>query len=139
MTPMTTRIEKAIYRDLLQEWEKPVYFAEFLYDALLRGDTLSRFLAHIYAIQYGIKTPNEVRAQENMNPYDGGDEYLYPLNLGPMSQLGQAQPAGSAQSASDQQKLAAAILNAPTGAESITDEITKILKQNNGASHHGSA
>jgi hypothetical protein len=46
---------------------------------MLRGDTQSR--AEYYTALYNIRaiSPNEVRALENMNPYEGGDAYGMPL------------------------------------------------------------
>jgi HK97 family phage portal protein len=60
------------------------YFAEFLVDALLRGDTLKRYQAYQLAAggQAPWMTRNEVRAAENRNPLEGLDEVLQPLNMG---------------------------------------------------------
>ena len=55
------------------------YFAEFLQDAWNKADTATRFNAYAVAINWGIMSRNEVRLRENLNPYDGGDEYLTPL------------------------------------------------------------
>ena len=49
-------------------------------DALLRGKTIERYQAYQLAIQNGIYSPNEVRAKEDANPYDGGDVRLRQLN-----------------------------------------------------------
>lgn len=55
------------------------YFTEFLQDSWLKADTAARFNAYAVAINWGIMSRNEVRLRENLNPYDGGDEYLTPL------------------------------------------------------------
>lgn len=47
-------------------------------EAFLRGDTVSRFTAYSTAIAARFMSPNEVREKEDMNPYDGGDEFLNP-------------------------------------------------------------
>lgn len=54
-------------------------FVRFNLDGLLRGDTQSR--AQYYKELYNIRaiSPNEIRALENMNPYEGGDVYGMPL------------------------------------------------------------
>jgi hypothetical protein len=44
-------------------------------DELLRMDQLSRYQAYQIGIQSRILNPNEVRAELNMLPYEGGDEY----------------------------------------------------------------
>lgn len=72
--------EQAIYRDFFTELERKRYFAEFLVDGLLRGDTLSRYQAHQIAILGGFLTPNEAREMDNRNPLDGGDDLLLPMN-----------------------------------------------------------
>jgi len=79
--PWLVRIAQAIRRDLIDEEKR--YFAEFLTDALLRGDTLSRYQAYALGIQSGFLTRNEVRQKENFNPLDGADELLEPLNMAP--------------------------------------------------------
>ena len=68
--------------------EQKTYFTEFMTDALLRGDTKTRFDVYSKAIQWGIFSPNEVRAMENKNPYDGGEEFLQPLNMAPAGDTG---------------------------------------------------
>jgi HK97 family phage portal protein len=79
MRPWVVRWEQSINMHLLTASDrKQGYFAEFKLDALLRGDTASRYAAYSQAIASRIMNPNEVRALENMNPYDGGDEYKNP-------------------------------------------------------------
>lgn len=76
LRPWLVRIEQALKRDLALE---PGLFAEFLVDGLLRGDMETRFAAYALAIQNEIYTPNEVRAMENRNPMQGGDELRNPI------------------------------------------------------------
>ncbi|GAH63372.1 unnamed protein product, partial [marine sediment metagenome] len=64
--------------------ERATHFAEFLVEAFLRGDTLSRYRAYHIGRQGGWLSANDVRERENMNPVDGGDEYLAPLNMAPV-------------------------------------------------------
>ena len=59
-----------------------------------RADTKTRYEAHQIAIQNGIKSPNEVRAEEGINPYDGGEKYLRPLNITTTDQADQSGTAG---------------------------------------------
>lgn len=79
--PWLVRWEQAILRDMITKPDK--FYAEFLTDGLLRGDTKARHDAHASAIVNGWKTRNEVRIQENMNPLDGLDDPLQPLNMTP--------------------------------------------------------
>ncbi len=79
LRPWATRWEGTIARDLI--WEEDVY-AELLFDAILRGDTASRFAAYAVGIVNGFMTRNEARARENMSPLDGLDEPVLQLNVG---------------------------------------------------------
>ena len=79
--PVAHRIEQAIHRCLLSEAEQERYAAEFLLEGLLRGNTASRFTAYASGITNGWLTRNEVRLRENLNPLDGLDEPLSPLNM----------------------------------------------------------
>lgn len=81
LMPWLRRWEQAISRDLLTEKERETYFAEFLVDGLLRGDIQTRYAAYTQAINSGFMSRNEVRLKENMNPADGLDEFLTPLNM----------------------------------------------------------
>lgn len=78
--PWARRWEQMLQRDLDFG---PEYFPEFLLDALLRGDTATRFAAYGKGIQDGWMTRNEVRERENLNPLAGLDEPLEPLNMAP--------------------------------------------------------
>ncbi|MGE5193883.1 MAG: phage portal protein, partial [Deltaproteobacteria bacterium] len=83
MMPWFTRWEQEISRSILLESERARYFAEFLIDSLLRGDTASRFAAYTTAINAGWMTRNEVREKENLNQDNAQlDKYLVPLNMG---------------------------------------------------------
>lgn len=81
--PWLVRWEQAINRSLLRPEEKGVLYVEHLVDGLLRGDIESRYRAYAIGRQWGWLSVNDVRALENMNPVDGGDEYLTPLNMVP--------------------------------------------------------
>lgn len=84
--PRCARIEAAINRAVLQN--NPKVFVRFNVDGLLRGDIATRMQAHSIAIQWGIKSPNEVREDEDMNPYEGGDKYYQAVNLTPANDDG---------------------------------------------------
>ncbi len=80
LVPWLKRYEQAIARDLLQYDKK--YFAEFLVDGLLRGDSTARAAYYSKAVGGPWMSPNEARVIENMNPIDGYDKILEPLNMG---------------------------------------------------------
>ena len=81
MLPWAVRWEQAISRDLIIQTDK--YYAEFMFDALMRADIKTRYEA--YQIAAGGNAPfmirNEIRQRENLNPIDGFDEPLMPLNM----------------------------------------------------------
>lgn len=83
--PLATSWEEAITRDLLSESDEDRYYAEFLFDALLRGDVTSRVSAYVKGIQWGWLSVNDVRRMENMDPIDGADVYLQPTNMVPFA------------------------------------------------------
>jgi HK97 family phage portal protein len=51
-------------------------YVEFNVDGLLRGDFKTRMEAHATSIQNAIRTPNEVRTIENMQPQEGGENLM---------------------------------------------------------------
>lgn len=88
LRPWNVRLEQRVNFRLLTAQERTQYSAEFLLDALLRGDTTARFTAYGQARQWGWMSANEVREKENLNPIDGGDIYLVPMNMIPADQVG---------------------------------------------------
>ncbi len=79
LSPWLVRIEQAVKLQLFTD--EPDLSAEFLTDALVRGDMKSRYEAHASSLTTGWKTVNEVRATENLNPIEGGNELREPLNM----------------------------------------------------------
>lgn len=73
--------ETAVKRDLLDGQMDISVFAEHLVDSLLRADLKTRMDAYALGIQNGILSRNEARKKENLPPYEGGDEFLYPSNM----------------------------------------------------------
>ncbi len=90
LQPWLVRIEQAIRRDLILA--KETFFAEFLIDGLLRGDSKTRAESHRISIMTGYKTRNEAREQENQNPLPGLDEPLVPLNMATVDEDGNILP-----------------------------------------------
>jgi HK97 family phage portal protein len=87
--PWAVRFEQAIRRDLITAFD--TYFVEFLMDALMRGDSAARASYYNSGIMTGWLTRNEARVKENMNPIEGLDEPLTPLNM----TTGNPEPAGA--------------------------------------------
>lgn len=78
-----TRWEQDLNESLLSPREREEYFFSFLLQGLLRGDTQTRYNAYGRAILDGWMNRNEVRVLEDLNPADGLDEFLQPLNMSP--------------------------------------------------------
>jgi hypothetical protein len=81
LLPWLTRWEQEIGLSLLTPRERVDYFVEHLVDGLLRGEVSKRYEAYAVGRQWGWLSPNDVRRLENMNPIEGGDTYLVPLNM----------------------------------------------------------
>lgn len=81
LVPYLTRIESRINVGLLSSKDQGRYYAKFNAGALLRGDIKSRYESYAQGINWGILSPNDARALEDLNPYDGGEKYLTPLNM----------------------------------------------------------
>lgn len=75
LTPLLVNIEKAIKRDLIMEEEKKTHYAKFSVGGLLRGDMKARFEAYQIGINTEILNPNTCRDWEDLNAYEGGNEY----------------------------------------------------------------
>lgn len=78
-----TQGEQEINRVLYPDGQN---YAEYLVDARLRGDTLSRMQAYQIGLQNRIFTRNECRRHENLPPVQGGDLFDTPTFLTPGSQ-----------------------------------------------------
>lgn len=81
LIPYLTRIEQRINIGLVRESKRGKFYAKFNAGALLRGDMKSRYDSYKTGIGWGILSPNDCRELEDMNPRDGGDVYLTPMNM----------------------------------------------------------
>ncbi len=81
LMPWLVNIEQTITRDLLNEEERGSLFAKFNVAGLLRGDSAARSAAQRTGVMGGWLTRNEVRGQEELNPLDGLDDPIVPLNV----------------------------------------------------------
>ncbi len=73
--------EETVGLDLLDWVANPELYARFNRNALVRGDIKTRWEAHVKALQWGVKSPNDVLADEDENPREGGDIYYPPPNM----------------------------------------------------------
>ena len=91
LMPWLRRVEDA-FSTLLPRSQ----FVRFDVDAFLRANTLARLQAYQIAVMTGIRTPNECRAAEGLEPYKGGDDFVMALPGAPMAGPGtDLPPAGT--------------------------------------------
>lgn len=87
LRPWIVNIEQESNTKLFTSTEQSRYFTEMLVDALLRGNIQTRYAAYAVARQNGWMSINDIRELENMNPIEGGDDYMVPLNMIPSSKV----------------------------------------------------
>ena len=80
ITPYVRRMEVELNRKLFRE-DEANYYAYFTVEGLMRGDLKGRYDAYATARQWGWLSVNDIRDLENLNPVEGGDIYLQPLNM----------------------------------------------------------
>lgn len=87
LMPWLRRFESAITRDLLTDDET---FAEFDVRGALRADAAGRSAFYGQMAALGVFSVNEIRSFENLNPVDGGDIRVVPLNMQTLEQANAA-------------------------------------------------
>jgi len=81
--PWLRRFEEVLsWRLLGDQWPRR-YYIEWAVQGRLRGTTPERYQAYATARQWGWLSVNDIRELENLNPVEGGDEYLVPMNMRP--------------------------------------------------------
>lgn len=84
--PWLVRLEQNFNMQLLSASDKELsgrgrlYFKHIV-EGLLRGDAASRASFYTQMFNIGAMSPNEIREKEDMDPYEGGDIRLVPLNM----------------------------------------------------------
>lgn len=81
LMPYITRIENRVRLSVIPKADQSRYYLKFNVNALLRGDMKSRAEFYTKMLHASVLSPNEIREKEDMNPRDGGDIYLTPLNM----------------------------------------------------------
>ncbi len=124
LMPIARVWEEELNETLLREDEKESFFFEFLFDALLRGDFLSRMQGMAIRRQWGT-TYNEIADQENwprVPPDKGGDDRFIPMNMWPMGEKrpepaaavgGKAEDGADAEAEKDEPQKTAKLLQIP--------------------------
>lgn len=81
LRPWLVRWEQQLNRKVIRPKDRGRLFFEFNVDGILRGDLQSRYQSYSIARNWGWLSVNEIREKENLNPIDGGDVYMQPLNM----------------------------------------------------------
>jgi HK97 family phage portal protein len=85
LMPWLNRWEENLWRCILTTEEKNQgLFFKHNANALLRGDFLARMQGYGMALQNGWLNQNEVRDYEDLNRFDGGDDFHIQLNMQPL-------------------------------------------------------
>ena len=79
-TPIVRNTEGVIRRKLFLPAERSSLYVKFNVNAMMRGDFAARTAGYSVLINCGVLSPNEARAFEDWNPYEGGDQFRLPLN-----------------------------------------------------------
>ncbi len=117
--PWAKNHEAALKRDVLIEEEQAEYFTEYKLSALQMTDLKTRYEAHQIGLLTGFFTQNEVRAIENMNPVEGGDDLWRPLNMGVTGEPEPEESSVTSQTSEDE----------PSGEDDAPEEETSNVKR----------
>jgi|GEM_PF-4416596 len=90
--PLTTIIEEQLRQSLLKTEEKATTSIKFKYNTMLRVDTQTRAEYYQTRFNIGSISPNEIRAYEDENGFEGGDERYVQLNLSTVQNLNKGVP-----------------------------------------------
>lgn len=117
LRPWLIRVEQELNRKLLTPEERSTYYFEHLVDALLRGDTQTRFSTYATARQWGWLNIDEIREKENLNPLPNGagQVYLSPANMLPADMVGKMPPSGGGMGGDSKTQPAGDVSGNPTG------------------------
>lgn len=90
------RIEQSVLKQLVPLAERRAHgiTIEFNLDALLQGDTASRYDAYEKAIRMGLASRNECRRRENLPPVEGGDVITVQMQDIPLADAIKPKPDG---------------------------------------------
>jgi HK97 family phage portal protein len=93
LNPLLTRFESRIRKQLLSPADRRRIYPEFNREALLQADSAAKIAFLSGAVQNGLMTRNEGRAELNLSAMPGGDVLTVQINLAPLPNLGASQDA----------------------------------------------
>lgn len=81
LMPWIRRLESEVNRKLFSPGDRDRFFAEIVVRGLLRGDMTAQSSYFREMFNIGVFSVNEIRDLEDMNPIEGGDAHMTPLNM----------------------------------------------------------
>lgn len=93
LLPWAVRLEQSYNQQLLtlKQFKTGLYF-KHVFEGLLRGSSKDRADFYGALLDRGVFSINDVREKEDMNPVDGGDIHLVPLNMQKLEDVGKILP-----------------------------------------------
>ena len=85
--PIARLIEAEFNMKLFTRAQRRKAYVQFDIRQLLRGDREGMAKWYTTMFQVGAMSPNDIRRSENLNPYEGGDEYFVQLNMAPADKI----------------------------------------------------
>lgn len=79
--PLLEIIEEELSRKLFLEVEQGSHYIDINFKGLLRTDTKTQIENYRTLFNIGVYSANDIRAMEDLAPYDGGDRYFVPVNM----------------------------------------------------------
>lgn len=76
ITPLIRQIEQEINKKCFTERDKKTHYVKFNLNGLLRGDLAARQAFYQSMVNSGVMNRNEARGFEELNAYQGGDDFL---------------------------------------------------------------
>lgn len=90
LNPLLTNIQQAVKKQLLPIAERKRVYPEINREALMAADSAARAALYSAFGQNGVMDRNEMRARENLDAREGGDELTVQSNLIALRDLGKA-------------------------------------------------
>jgi len=95
LQPLITRIEQEVCLKAFRPADRRNHKVEHLLDGLLRASPEKRAAMYSIGRNWGWFSVNDIRKLEGMDPVEGGDERLSPINMQPLGKgVGARAPAG---------------------------------------------
>jgi HK97 family phage portal protein len=89
LLPWSVLLEQSFNMQLLTPAEFRLgYYTKHIFEGLLRGNSAERADFYSKMLDRGVFNINEVRALEDLNPVEGGDIHLVPLNMTTLENAG---------------------------------------------------